>query len=268
MKSLRPFLSLLPALCVVACQVTEREVIVERGPGTGSPPGFEWGAPEAQAEGGVDSGGGNGLEGRMLESYKKPVQEVPAFADKVLPVILNLARVYPRLASDLWHIARERSWYFIPGRLDRLPSHRIGVSLKTDQYALQNRKEIWLDEILFDEMRSDDERAKLILHELVMGVRMMAFQDPLDECLSSVALGSLGPGSAEFYRKQRQACFQRAESLQSGSSLLSPKKIEISNEDYMAIRDLVGVLWAHQGQVDADELKSWLKIRKFRNYSN
>ncbi|MBX3040111.1 MAG: hypothetical protein KF789_05305 [Bdellovibrionaceae bacterium] len=261
MKRGLSLLFLLSLSSLVACQGTNTEVVRER---------IEIqvpGAPEARSEGGVDSGGGNGYERKLLESYARDIRSSAAFQARILPILVNLTASYPRLASDLVHISQERRWYLIPGGLDRLPSQRIGVNFKTDQLALQNRGEVWINELLFNNLRSEEERAKLILHELVMGVRLMSYQDDLDECLSEVAILSLTSQEKSAYAKARKSCHHALSAipgLKGGNRLSAPMKL--TDPDYIAIRNLVSLLWETQGTVDAEELGAWMKHRNLRQY--
>lgn len=260
MKTGLSFLFLLSLSSLVACQGTSTEVVRERievqVPGAPS---------DARSEGGVDSGGGNGYERKLLESYARDIRATDSFKNRILPILVNLSTSYPRLASDLIHISQERRWYLIPGGLDRIPSQRIGVNFKTDQLALQNRGEVWINEILFDDLRSDEERAKLILHEMVMGVRLMSYQDQLDECLSEVAILNFAENTS--YPKARKSCHSALSmipGLKGGNILSAPMKL--GDPDYIAIRNLVSLLWETKGLVDAEELGAWMAQRNLRQY--
>lgn len=252
---------------LLACQGQQREIVHERVevqvPVPGEPGNFD-----SQAEGGTDSGGGNGHSGRLLESYSMRVSELSVYKDKIFPIVQNLSQTFPQLSSDLLHLSNERKWYFIPGNLAAIPSSRLGVSLKTDQLALQNRGEIWLNDLLFKELASDDERAKLILHELVMGVKLMEYQDPLDECLSQIALYRLSTSLKSFYENKRKECHRKIPPLPgiNGESSIWNQKMDLSQSDYIAIRGLVSTLWETQGKVNGEELKALMKIRGLRSY--
>jgi len=225
-------------------------------------------------QGGTDSGGGNGLSGKPLESYRIDINSQEVFS-KVKTIISNVGQNFPELAGDMWHVAQDRRWYNIPSSLDAIPSERIGVAFATDQLALQNLGEIWIDGKLFGAMTTDD-RATLLLHEILMGVRLMNFQDDLDKCLASIAFESMSMSSdaqKSKYQADRKNCFLRNGGLGGGGGGGSPlipdpqsPNINLSKADYENIRSLVIQLNSSNGSVDGFELKQWMKEKGFRNY--
>ena len=104
------------------------------------------------------------------------------------------------------HIAVARSWYMVPVTLNKLPSERIGVSFPTDQFAVQNLYEVWLDKNLFATMPAQD-KATLLVHELVMGVRLLQYTDNLDQCLAKATADLFDPSRHDVYLTERKNCF-------------------------------------------------------------
>lgn len=257
----KTLLLLISMLSLVACQPS-KEVIRE----VSVPGATEAGVP-LKAPGTVDSGGGNGLRGRPLESYKVDIRSSEEYQTKVLPIIQGLARNHARLASDLLHIARERRWYLIPGDLRLIPSERIGVHFGTEQLALQNLGEIWMNAKSYGAMQTDDDRAILLVHELLMGVILMRYQDSLDECLSSVAVFEVITKPELSYRQMRADCHTANLGITRTDPRGLGRKITLSEDDYLNLRDLTSRLWESKGDIDGSELHAWLKIRKFRAYS-
>lgn len=258
-------LLLISTFMLAACQ-PGKEVIREV-PGTapqGDSPGG--GTDPLQSGGVVDSGGGNGLRGRPLESYNVDMRARPEYQAKVLPILRELAKNHARLASDLLHIARERRWYLIPGDLRLIPSERIGVHFGTEQLALQNLGEIWMNEKAYQAMPGDDDRAILLLHELLMGVLLMRYQDVLDECLSSVAVYEVVEKPELPYRRLRSECHSRNIGVTRTDPRGLGRRISLGEDDYLNLRDLTSRLWESKGDVDGAEMHAWLKIRKFRSY--
>ncbi|UXR65382.1 hypothetical protein EZJ49_03835 [Bdellovibrio bacteriovorus] len=264
MKSLMQALTVLfAAAALTACQgqntETVREIIREPVPSNGY----------QQAEGGVDSGGGgNGVNGRPLESYSVRLQDVPEFNEYLLPIIRTVQAEYPRFASDLVHIAMNRTWYLIPVELNKLPAQVIGVSFgdkQLQQLALQNLNAVWINSDLFAQYPSNEDRAILILHEMIMGVRLMKHKNRLDQCYSEIALLRLDIKQDE-YRKQRDLCARKF-ALDSSDGLTdSVAKISLSKDDYDNIRELVITLWRDKGEISKPQLEAWMKTKSFRNY--
>ncbi|MBX2987560.1 MAG: hypothetical protein KF802_06655 [Bdellovibrionaceae bacterium] len=277
MKSFRA-LFIVMLLGVTGCQPGTREVIREGGVGTKSPGTESLPAPRSGGgnggptggNGGSDpTGGGNGVNNRPLESFMVDIRKDEAFKRFVLPLILKMADLYPRLSSDIYHIARERRWFVLPVALDRLPSQRLGTAFATDQMAVQTLGEIWIDQRLYEKMEIED-RGMLILHELLMGVRLMEFQDPVDECLSSVAIFSLPrekeqASPATTYQDMRTQCYK---GRGFGSNRGRADQMKLADADYLAIRELGVRLKQGQGEISMEETGLWLSAKGFRRYDN
>lgn len=258
MNTLKTLFIFLILSSLIACQGTEketiREVIREQG-------------NQNEAQGGADTGGGgNGVNGKPLEAYAVNMKSTASFAQMVLPIILKVQEAHPRFASDMVHIAINRKWYFVPVDLNKLPAHAIGVSFgdkDLQQMALQNLSAVWVDSKLFNAKEmSEENRAQLVLHEILMGIRLMAYKNSLDNCYSEVAYLGIKEEDAGKHRQQRDKCAQTyglSNRDRSGG-------IKLSKEDYDAIRDLGSELWGNQGQVSKVQLDAWLNANDFRKY--
>ena len=260
-------LLLILTLSMLACQPTKeivREVSVGHPPGSTTEAGAPLEGP--RSEGVVDSGGGNGLRGRPLESYRSDIRENQHYKEHVFPLLVELAARFPRLASDLFHIARERRWYLIPGSLRAIPSERIGVHFGTDQLALQNLGEIWINEKSFAEMRQDQDRALLILHELLMGVVLMRYQDALDQCLSAIAVHEVIEVPGQSYRQLRASCHETHARNAPVDIRAIGRRIRLTEDDYLNLRDITLQIWESRGHVNGSELQAWMRIKGFRAY--
>ena len=228
------------------------------------------------ASGGTDSGGGNGIQGQPLESFSKPVSSLPEFK-RVQVVIDNLSKNCPEVAADFVHIVKERTWYFVPIELDTIPSTRLGVSFATDQFGLQNRREVWVSLNNFNNPKStEDSRSELILHELGMGMRLMSYASDYDKCLDEAAIhlaNEAGLGDVknkQAYDVAKDICLKNAEIAGLGvggdGSGLNDDRIDLHDSDYDNVRELTVRLKESQGHEDCDSLKLWLKVRKLRVY--
>lgn len=253
----------LSLLCLAACQghdVTKEQVIVRD-----------------QAHGGTDStGGGNGINGKPLESYAVSVEANADYKTHIAPIIAQVVKKFPRFASDLIHIANDRRWYLVPVELDKIPYERIGVSFAVDQLALQSRAAVWIDDGLFKKMPDGEDRARLLLHELVMGIRLMEFQGGLNQCLSGIAIHRVPGYSQKKYSDLRDDCFRKfggvdgvpgvSPRMSSGIDVGNGSGIKLSAEDYDNIRDLTLMLWESKGDISALEVANFLKGKNFRKY--
>lgn len=261
MIKFKVLLPLLACFLFTACQGQKTEVVKEYI-GNATPSG-------GQMQGGTDSGGDNGVEGRNMEDYAINIQEEPAFKQFVLPIIVKLAETNPRFASDMVHITSERTWYKIPVALNTLKAADIGVNFAdkdVQQFALQNLKAIWINTSHYDGFPSDESKGRLILHEILMGIRLMKLKGSLDNCYSESALMELDPSKAKDLRKYRESCAMKY-SL-SGDPTYFPgiTKIDLKPSDYDNIRELGVELWNNKGAVSKVELDAWLKVNSFRSY--
>ncbi len=245
---------------LAGCQPSEKIIIRESA---ASP---VQGLPDPSQAGGSDTGGENGIgcsDNKTcgpLESFQEDIYEKEEFKTFIGPIIQKLGKIYRPLAADLIHISRDRRWYFVPVELDKLPARSIGVGFQTDQLALHKKQEIWISTIFYDKMEMR-KKAILLLHEMVMGVRLMRFQNQLDQCLSEAADHLIDSGDDRDYRDARSVCMR-----DSGSGILDPRGIDLDGEDHSNIRDLTKMLMDNLDKTDGAELKAWIKSRNFRDY--
>ncbi len=129
-------------------------------------------ASNAFASGGRSDGGGNGINGRPIESYAVKISETTEYQQIILPVLELVGSKLPDFAEDMKSIANNKPWYFVPVTLDQLPSDLIGVAFPTDQDALQSQGAVWVDKNRYDSMKSASDRAHLLVHEMIMGIAL------------------------------------------------------------------------------------------------
>lgn len=265
MKNWLLMINILAFLGLAACQ-GNKETVVEKHYVTGN--GGDTGLPVPPDKfGGADPGGGeNGIDGKPLETFRVDLTQQASYKRVKANVIDKLVTVFPKLAADLLHISDERAWYFIPTELRTLPAARIGVSFKTDQIALQKLKEVWVNDLLFSKMEPH-EQDTLMLHELIMGVRLLQFTNLLDQCLVSIAPMKLTREDADGYKEARRECFKKYRNASDvGDSIGLGKDIKLEDYDYETIRDITSMLLTKIDSVDAQELEDYMAARKFRSY--
>lgn len=265
MKTLLSLLLILSSFSMLACQGQQKETIREiiREPVQGS----------EQNHGGVDDGGGgNGVNGRPLESFAVRIQDIPAFNNLVLPIIRKVSETHPRFASDMVHIALNRTWYLVPVELNKLPAQVVGIGIADkdlQQLALQTLSHVWMNSNFFEKFPGGEEdRARLILHEIIMGVRLMKYQSMLDQCYSEIAGLRLDTAKNSEYRKLREACANKYGLALPDEPTIPGvgKRIELSKEDYDHVRELGVHFWNEKGETTKAELDAWLKDKNFRKY--
>jgi hypothetical protein len=138
----------------------------------------ESGTPTSKGTG--DSGGGNLYQGKPLESYLQKPQNLPAFQNHLKAIV---EAAIPDIQFPMLFLLDAKPWYFVPGPLQNLPESKIGSVVSTDQGALQDLDQVWIDLDLFNKM-SESDQAKLILHEVLMGFKLLKFEAPKNACFA------------------------------------------------------------------------------------
>lgn len=215
--------------------------------------------------GGQDSGGGDCVKSSAqcfpIEDFRVEIRTQPAFSQVLTPIIEALAALHPRLAADLHHISQERTWYRLPVALDALPYEIKGISFASQQMALQNLKAVFIDDNLYGPNTATSQ-AKLVLHELLMGVRLMEYQSDLDRCFAGAAQQLLKGGTREAWKEKRNHCYKSQNPLATG------REINLTKVDYENVRTLTSKIFYEIDRLDKDELQNWLEKNHFRSYDN
>jgi hypothetical protein len=225
-----------------------------------------------QSRGGTDStGGGNGVSGKPLESYIARDLMAQKYYEPIMSLIKVLSLEYPRLAADIYHISREREWYFVPVELDLISKKILGTYGVTEQYALQDLNKVWLNSISFEKMEPKDQ-SLLILHELVMGVKLLKYKSKQDKCIAKAALAVVEidentkkedkSAALERYSNEKKYC-RKTYLLIEG---VQNEQFSLTSQDYDLIRKLVLLLSSEN--VDVKEVKSIIEGSNFRDYSD
>ena len=151
-----------------------------RGPGGSSGPSQQ---DPFTGNGTITSGGGNTIDGRMTEMYQKSIETLPEYKRYVFPILRKLSKGQPDvLVAYLQWAAKTKVWYFVPRKLASLPADRIAMTFtSTEQLALHSEKEVFIDEPAYL-AQNDHARAYLLLHELVMGAKLLMKKPPEFQC--------------------------------------------------------------------------------------
>ena len=214
--------------------------------------------------GGADVGGGNAIQGKMIEEYQISVSEVFEYQETIFPIIRVLQSYFPSLAGDFLHIIEARKWYVVPVDLKTLDPLKIGIpfEFKTEQAALHTPEKIFIDKRIWDQMSSAS-KSYLLLHEIIMGVKWIDSHEGLDRCLagSKKILVDHDFIENEKYKDQIRACYKTYP-----KHFIIPTKFKLSPTDYDSIRSLVGRLYKNIEKNDWEELKLWFTAHDFRKY--
>jgi len=215
-------------------------------------------------DGGADVGGGNAIQGKMIEEYQVDVTEILEYQEAILPIIKTLQAQFPDLAADFLHIARARKWYIVPADLKSLDALKIGIPLEiqTEQVALHTPEKIFIDRRRWEVMSSSS-KSYLILHEIVMGIKWIDKHEGLDRCLARskkiLVLNEFVEN--ESYKDEIRTCYKTYPKY-----YVIPTKFKFTPDDYESIRSLVSQLGKKLTTTDWEELKLWFNSRDFRKY--
>ena len=245
-----------------------KETIIEKHYGPNPPETLPVPPSSENPSGGIDGGGGgNGFGGESLEHWRVDLNTLPSYKLLREKIIDRLAQRFPKLAGDILHLTERRRWYLIPTELRNLPASKIGVFFDTEQIALQGLEEIWINALLFSKMPTDSQ-ALLIMHELIMGVRLLEFVSLFDLCLANISHLKFQPENEAAYSEERHQCFKRYRDISEiDDSIGLGKNIKLEEKDYFTIRLITSVLMKDVETFNVQELSAEMSIRKFRKYS-
>lgn len=204
-------------------------------------------SPAQPQTGTGDSGGGNSYKGRPLDSYISSPVDQPGFQTYLQPILANLHEHSIPLERLFLYALKKKTWYFVPGDLNQLPPSQIGSAVPTEQVALQGFKQVWVNTEIFEKM-TDSDKAKLILHETLMGIKILEFDSYKNQCL---AKGS----DASFCSRE--------------TDILHGKPSDITPAEYDQIRSAVAHIFANYSQYtsyqDWEDLMAQYGFKDFRS---
>lgn len=150
-----------------------------------------------QTRGTIDGGGANGLNSKIIESYKVSSDSLPQ--SKYISPFLKFLRkstfngkINFNMSSyemAIENILKKKMWYLVPVEdgIENLGKQVHGIPFITDQFAIQTKNEVFINKNVYDQMTGDLslEREKLVLHEIFMGLKVLLKQDFYTQCLFS-----------------------------------------------------------------------------------
>lgn len=122
----------------------------------------------ASETGGADTGGGNTINGIIIENYQQATEELDGW-NGAQKIIQDIKQDIPKFGRALEERARELRWYILPTRLDQLPASITHIGARSEQMAVHIRGEIYIDAELWNapDMTSAKKTA-FILHEIIL----------------------------------------------------------------------------------------------------
>ncbi|MCB0406800.1 MAG: hypothetical protein KDD34_01275 [Bdellovibrionales bacterium] len=248
-------------------QVVEKQIVYQREPG----------APKSEFDdGGYHGGGGGNCVGeenknkcRPIESFRVQLLDKDIIKNDVMDILETTSEFYPQLAGDLYHKISQRMWYFVPIELKKLPGSIIGAPVNVEnlgQIAIQNEQEIWMDNKLFESLSPEDQ-VRILIHEFVMGIRIMEYSTKSDTCIANASY-LLYEDKEDQYKKESEKCYSNSQFDTLGKSLnpIFGDKIDLKDKDYRAVRTLTNWILDGFENVSKDRVTNYLKEYFHREY--
>lgn len=237
--------SQLLAACTESMQKTMSNVrIAQNGEPTSNGPQISSGHASEQMGTG-DGGGGNAINFKMLESYMLNPNELEVVKRRVKPLLdkAYMSTDEDNQAQIRFDFFSMKNWYFAPIDLKVIPKDVLGIEITQgghQQVALQTRNAIWVDSNIFEKM-NDEEKARLLVHEVMMMFYLNRFEAMADVC--------------KMYAKG--ASFDTCrESEESDDGRLAPEaRRPLNSADYEAIRNMTNWLMLNESTVTYESLE-------------
>ncbi len=187
-------------------------------------------------------GGGNLIDGKPIDFYAKDITLLPEYRKFIEPIDSKLSGLTPAMPRRLLRAAAlAKTWYLVPVPLKDLPAERIGAKFKTTQGAIQTDKEVFITTLEW-EKNSEQDRAMLLMHEIVMAYFRFKFSDLAVHC------------SAFDSTRDQAQCRQSAAKLEGtayGAPVAEPEDF-LSAGDYESIRHVSEWLYSGYQNLDRD----------------
>ncbi|HRO67348.1 MAG TPA: hypothetical protein PL182_07280 [Pseudobdellovibrionaceae bacterium] len=177
-------------------------------------------------QGGADAGGGNLLNGRPLESYLFDASGSEEMK-QALKLLTPFEGGHESIRRILDFVVHKKSWFLVPVNLPRLSKEEIGIPFSAEQGALQDFEEVWIDQEFFRRMSFED-RVRLLVHEIFMGLKIFTF---------------------ESYHRQCRVTEPFMTDCLTLATDKNRKEMILTQADYNAVRRAVNTVWRHSHQL-------------------
>ena len=198
------------------------------------------------AQGPSDGGGGDTCNGKMIESYKVDITQLKEFKSYIEPLIskINVADSDQKNQSPFSLSAKIKNWYIIDCKLQDIPKERKGLYLETYQTALHTSREIFIDSNSYNTMALE-EKAKLLLHEMIMSLYLIKYLSINDIC-------KISESCSNDYSKVNNWKMFRPEPYRA-----------LNQEDHQKIRNVTAWIWLNKDNLSKENFYKILKNNDF-----
>lgn len=208
------------------------------------------GKQEPNTDGTGDVGGGNGVNGRVLESYRVDVTQLKGY-QQVVESKYKRDEQSEEDKEGVRRAANFKAWYIAPLKFKTLKNKVLGLSFTedhTEQLAVQTQAEVWIDQEAFEKM-TVQQQGELIAHELFMAYYLLKF-----ETSESICRRMFAPSRANL----KVDC-TKIERIPPFNKKPDPAR-ELNEQDYQNIRAATSWFLNEPGPIDHQ-----LQVRKFQS---
>lgn len=197
-------------------------------------------------QGPSDSGGGDTCNDKLIESYNVDITSLPEFKNYLAPLLekLSPSNENKKSSSPFEFSAKMKNWYIIDCKLMEIPPERKGLYVETYQTAIHTPREIFIYSGSYNIM-ADEEKAKLILHEMVMAYYLLKYINLEQICKM------LNFCDGDFLKV-------------SGWKMFRPEAYRpLNEEDHQKIRNVTTWLWSQKDNLNKENFSTLLKNNDF-----
>lgn len=211
------------------------------------------GGPTPSSSGATDQmgtssggGGGNGIDGKALELYSINVENLPEYRRYIAPIIAKIE--YGQgdvLAVYMKWVVKHKTWYMVKKDLQSLPKEQVGVTFDTEQLARHSEHEIYIHEPSYNsEKNKPSDRAELLMHEIVMGARLLMKKSAKEQCEALEASKPQVCANPKILTVAQNPSFTHAEA------------ITMDDEDTESVRAMTVYLMSHSHDVTGPAVRA------------
>lgn len=197
-------------------------------------------------QGPSDGGGGDTCNGKMIESFKVDISTLDEFKEFIQPILdqTSAKQGDKKNGTPFLLTPRLKNWYLIDCRLQDIPKERKGLYLETYQTAVHTSREIFIDSSSYNQMVKE-EKAKLLLHEMIMSYYLMKYLSLENICKMSNTC------SGDFAIANKWKMFK--------PEIYRP----LNDEDHQKIRNVTAWLWLQKDSLSPASFSQILKNNDF-----
>lgn len=209
-------------------------------------------------------GGGNGSKNKVYESNIAPLVKLPIYDKYIKPRLEKFDILMSQLGqseeknkfSYSQFLIRMKSWYFTDDTLNSIDKETLGIIFKegkTQQIALNKKREIWIDNKIFVDMKPQHQ-ADLIIHEFVMNLYFLKYYSFYEICVMGKEMG--------LYAEKEENNLT-CEQIKNVKYFQTKKMMALNEDDYQNIRRVTDWFINDLLNASAEDLFNKLRYNDF-----